>query len=245
MTKEMTTAQYFCVSFEPAVVSMSVECYDKDSDIRNVIENIDLSQKYDFPFMIPRNNYLWVSMAVNGSGVPKKLNCGYVKLTFAAKTRSFEEAGVTCGISYDCKSIQSIENLRQDCILFTVDNGMVSIEYSLSKPTVPAEKKPDDAALENEVPTVPDLSPQNISVDKSADADADLLRDIYADLEVLKYYAAHDADSGVFQCLKSAAEQLELGESVSPQTVYETEEKLAGFISADIELLHRYKTDND
>lgn len=245
MTKEMTTAQYFCVSFEPAVVSMSVECYDKDSNVRNIIENADLSQRYDFPFMVPRNNYLWISMAVNSGGVLKKLNCGYVKITFAAKTRSFEDAGVTCGVSYDCKSIQSIENLRQDCILFTVNEGRVSIEYTLTKPAVQAEKTPEPVTLEKEKPTSREFSPQNISGEKTADADADLLRDIYADLEVLKFYAAHDADSSVFQCLKSAAEQLELGGSVSPQTVYEAEEKLAGFISADIELLHRYKTDND
>ncbi|MGN0650815.1 MAG: hypothetical protein ACI4KM_10290 [Oscillospiraceae bacterium] len=245
MTKEMTTAQYFCVSFDPAVVRMSVECFDEETGKNNIIENVEPESKYNFPFIIPRNNYLWISMAVNyNQGLPKKLNFGYVKVTFAAKTRSFEDADVKCGISYDCKTIQSVETLRQDCITFTVRDGKVDIQYSLQKPVTQTDKQPESFVSSKTNST--DVQSQTIqkpSLQKSSGKNEDILRDIYADLEILKYYAAHDADNSVFQSLKAAAETIESGGSISIESVYQAEEKLAEFITADTELLHRYKND--
>lgn len=269
MIKEMTNKNYFCISFDPSVVSVSIECFDEETGEKNFIENADINKKYNFPFIrsMPEEDLMWISMAREDSGSLKRLVSGHIKLSFTAKSRSFEDAGVKCGISYDCRTVQSAETLRQDRVEFNIADGNVSIEYYLSDPLPQTEKLPEDLGLFKEkvgVQTEPAVqTAEKVFLGKAAESGLekgvserglekgaaesgeDILRNIYADLKVLRFYTAYDSDGSVAKALRSAAETLENKGVVSIETVYEAEEKIAAFMASDTELLHRYKIDTD
>lgn len=225
---KMTNRQYFCIQFDPAIVDISIEWSEVQFNGASEpafgrLENVSYGQKHDFPVIKTNDGFMWIAMAgTKPDGGLERFDSGKVVLCISAKANDPEDAGIKFSISADSRTIGSVENLRHDRITFTITDGNVDVQFSMSKPVVRFKSKSAD----NDAPS----------------SSEDVLRNLRTDLKILEFYRPYDTDGAVAAGLEAAISAIETGQQADVEEIYALEAKIAEFISTKTNIVHKYKT---